>query len=165
MAKVAIPKRPAWWEVRSAREKRLLLVMAALLVLLLVWLLIIRPLNDARANAEQRLDAAVAELGKARADAAALRQLGARPSGAQPVPRPLDGFLMQAGNEAGFTNLNVVADGAARATISVASARPQAFFGWLGQLERRGVVVESMSARVNADQTIAVEAVLRAGDS
>jgi general secretion pathway protein M len=164
MAKVQIPRRPGWWEARSAREKRLLLALAALLALVVLWLLIIRPLNDARANAEQRLDAAVAELGKARADAAALRQLGARPAGAQPVPRPLDGFLMQAGAEAGFTNLNVIADGAARATISVASARPQAFFGWLSQLERRGVVVESMSARVNADQTIAVETVLRSGD-
>lgn len=165
MAKVAIPRKPAWWDTRSAREKRLLLILAALLVLVLAWLLVIRPLGDARANAEQRLDAAVAELGKARADAVALRQLGARPAGAQPVPRPLDGFLMQAGGEAGFTNLNVMADGSSRATISVASARPQAFFGWLAQLERRGVVVESMSARTNPDQTIAVEAVLRTGDS
>ncbi|MDB5667138.1 MAG: hypothetical protein JWL74_88 [Alphaproteobacteria bacterium] len=164
MARVAIPNRPAWWEARSAREKRLLLVMAALIALLLVWLLIIRPLDDARANAEQRLDSAVAELGKARADSAALRQLGASPAGVQPVPRPLDGFLMQSSGEAGFTNLNVIADGASRATISVASARPQAFFGWLSQLERRGIIVESMSARVNADQTIAVEAVLSAGD-
>src|SRR5687768_1167035 len=102
MAKVAIPRKPAWWDTRSAREKRLLLVLAALLVLVLAWLLVIRPLGDARANAEQRLDAAVAELGKARADAVALRQLGARPAGVQPVPRPLDGFLMQAGGEAGF---------------------------------------------------------------
>lgn len=165
MAKVTIPRKPAWWEARSAREKRLLLVMAALLTLVLVWLLIVRPLNDARANAEQRLAAATAELGKARADAAALKQLGVRPAGAQPVPLPLDGFLMQAGGEAGFTNLNILADGASRATISVGNARPQAFFGWLAQLERRGVVVESMSARTNPDQTVAVEAVLRAGGS
>jgi hypothetical protein len=46
----------------------------------------------------------------------------------------------------------------------MANARPQAFFGWIGQLEARGLVVESMSARANADQTIAVEAVLRAGN-
>ena len=162
MAKVATPKRPAWWEARSAREKRLLLVMGALLALLLVWLLIIRPRNDARANDEQRLTAAVVELGKARADAAALKQLQARPAGTQPVPLPLDGFLMQAGGAAGFTNLNVVADGASRATVSVGSARPQALFGWLAQLEGRGVVVESMSARTTPDQTIAVEAVLKA---
>ena len=50
MAKVAIPKKPAWWDTRSAREKRLLLVLAALLVLVLAWLLVIRPLGDARAN-------------------------------------------------------------------------------------------------------------------
>lgn len=164
MAKVTVIRQPVWWEARSPREKQLLLVLVALLVLVFIWVLIIRPLNDARANAEQRLNAAVTDLGKARADAAALKQLGSRPAGVQPIPLPLDGFLMQAGGEADFTNLNVIADGASRATIRLGNARPQAFFGWLAQLERRGVVVESMSARTNADQSIAVDAVLRAGN-
>ena len=72
------------------------------------------------------------ELGKARADAARAQAAGQPPGRRQPVPLPLDGFLTQSGGEQGFTNLNVVADGASRATISLANARPQAFFGWLG---------------------------------
>jgi general secretion pathway protein M len=155
--------RGRWWSARSLRERRLLIAMAALLTLVFVWLLVIRPLMDARAAADQRLNAAVTDLARARAEAAAATQVTAGPNN-NPVPLPVDGFLMQSGNEQGFTNLSVVADGASGARISMANARPQAFFGWIGQLEARGLVVESMSARANADQTIAVEAVLRAGN-
>lgn len=154
--------RNGWWNTRSERERRLLLVMLALLALVLIWFLVIRPLMDARAAADQRLNAAVTDLARARAETAMLSQVPAGASNA-PVPLPVDGFLMQAGAEQGFTNLQVVADGASRATISMANARPQAFFGWIGQLEARGLAVDSLSARANADQTIAVEAVLRAG--
>ncbi|HEY0114340.1 MAG TPA: type II secretion system protein GspM [Allosphingosinicella sp.] len=153
--------RSGWWAARSLREKRLLLAMGALLALVIVWLAVIRPLIDARAAAEQRLNLAVTELARARAEAAAMAQAAPGPNMA-PVPLPVDGFLMQSAAEQGLTNLQVVADGAARATISIANVRPQAFFGWIGQLEARGLVVESMSARTNADQSIAAEAVLRA---
>ncbi len=163
MAKTVIVKRGGWWAARSLREKRLLLFAAALLALVLVWLLIIRPLMDARANAEARLTAAVTELGRARADAAALKQTSAAAPSSNPVPLPLDNFLRQAGAEQGLTNLAVVADGPGRATLTIAQVRPAAMFGWIGQLEGRGVTVESLSARPNSDQTIAVEAVLRAG--
>ena len=161
MARV-VQGRRGWWEARSLRERRLLTVMAALLALLLVWLLVIRPLSDARAAADARLTAAVTDLARARAEASAVRQV-ASPANNNPVPLPVDGFLMESGGEQGFTNLQVVADGASRATISMANVRPPAFFGWIGQLEARGLVVESLGATANADQTIAVQAVLRAG--
>jgi general secretion pathway protein M len=67
MAKVAIVRRSGWWATRTLREKRLLLFMTALLALVLIWFVIIRPLLDARAAAEQRLNAAVTELARARA--------------------------------------------------------------------------------------------------
>lgn len=153
---------PGWWTARNVREKRLLLALAAVALGVLMWLLVVRPLLDARDRAERQLDAAAVELARARADAGVLKAAPVNPAGGAPVPLPLDGFLMTAGSAAGLTNLQVTADGAARATIALAAIRPQAFFGWLSQLESRGVVVESMSARPNADQTIAVEAVLRA---
>lgn len=163
MARIVTPRRATgWWAGRSAREKQLLLGMAALLLIVLVWLLIIRPIGDARTAAEARLTAAVTDLGKARGDIEALKQASAVPGITTPVPLPLDGFLMQAGAEAGLTNLQVTGSGADRATASIASVRPQAFFGWIALLETRGVVVESLSARANADQTILVEAAMRA---
>lgn len=162
MAQVVRTGRAARWAGHSAREKRLLLIMAGLIALVLLWLLVIRPLGDARANAEQRLNAAVTDLAKARADAAALAAARAAPAAGAPVPLPVDGFLMTAAGEAGFTNLQVTGDGPVRATVTIPNARSQAFFGWIGQMEARGLQVESLSARPNPDQTIAVQAVLRA---
>ncbi len=154
--------RTGWWAARSARERLLLLVMAALLALVLTWFVVIRPLMDARAAAEARLNAAVTELAQARADAEALKQQAATAPG-NPVPLPVDGFLMQSAAEQGFTNMQVSATGAGSATVSIGQVRPAAFFGWIGQLEARGLMVESLSARANPDQTIAVQAVLRSG--
>jgi general secretion pathway protein M len=154
--------RRGWWAARTLREKRLLLAMTALLALVIAWFGVIRPLADARAAAEQRLTAAVMDLSAARAQAAAASAQVAGPAG-QPVPLPLDGFLLTSGREAGFTNLTVNAAGPSQTSISIPSARPPAVFGWIAQLEARGVAVESLIARPNADQTISVEAVMRVG--
>lgn len=162
MAKVVAVRRSGWWAARSIREKRLLLFMTALFALVLIWFLIIRPLLDARAAAEQRLNAAVTELARARAEVAALGQQAAS-TGGSPVAGPLDAFLMQSAGEQGFTNLQAVANGPGRVSITLPQARPAPFFGWIGQLEARGLKVESLSARPNPDQTIAVQAVLRGG--
>jgi general secretion pathway protein M len=72
---------------------------------------------------------------------------------------------MQSAGEQGFTNLQAVASGPGRVAITVPQARPAPFFGWIGQLEARGLTVESLSARPNPDQTIAVQATLRGGAS
>ena len=160
MAKMVIVRRNGWWAARTLRERRLVLAMLALLLLVLLWLLLVRPVMDARAAVEERLNAAVTDLARARSEAA-LRQPAAGPAG-EPVPLPLDGFLMQQAGEQGLTNLQVTAQGPARARIAIGNVRPQALFGWIAQLEARGVVVESLGARANADQTISVEAVLRA---
>lgn len=162
MAKRTIFVRPAWWEARSVRERRMLVFAAVLLAGVLIWLAVIRPLIDARTRAEARLDAAIAELAKARADASALKQQAAA-SAANPVPSPLDAFLAQSATEQGLTTITVAASAPNRASISSAQVRPPAFFGWIAQLESRGLAIESLSARANSDQTIAVDAVLRAG--
>ncbi len=117
MAKVATVRRGGWWATRTLREKRLLLAMAAVLALVLIWLLVIRPLLDARAAAEQRLNAAVTELARARAEVAALSQQAASSTGS-PVVGPLDAFLMQSAGEQGFTNLQAVTSGPGRVGLT-----------------------------------------------
>jgi general secretion pathway protein M len=151
-----------WWQARSLREKRLLVVASVLLVLVLAWFLIIRPLADAQANAEARLNAAVTELARVRAEAASLKQQAGTTTGTA-VPQPIGPFLTQSATEQGFTNALVNPGGPDRAAVSIPQARPPAFFGWIAQLEGRGLVVESLTARPNADQTIAAEVTLRAG--
>lgn len=148
-----------WWRARNLRERRLLATAGALLALVLVWFLAIRPLMDARATSEARLRAATTALAEARADAAALRPSG----GGEAAPTPLAPFVTQSATEQGFTNITVTGDQANRVSIASPQVRPAAFFGWIGQLEARGIVVDSLTAGANADRTIAVQAVLRAG--
>ena len=152
-------KAPGWWGQRSLREKQLLLVAGALVVLVAVWFLAIQPLMDARSHARVRMDTAITELAKARANAATAQV----ETGAPQVPLPLQAFVTQGAAEQGFTNMNVTASSPNQAAISSPQVRPQVFFGWIAQMEARGVVVESLSARANSDQTIAVDATLRAG--
>ena len=150
----------AWWRVRTLREQRLLLAMLALVVLLLGWLLVIRPLSDALDAAQRRHGEAVTALAEARGRAeAARRSQGERNVSA---PLPVDGFVRRTGAEAGFANGRIAALGPARATFAIDAVRPQAFFAWIRLMERRGLVVDSLRARANADRTLAVEATFRA---
>lgn len=160
-----VARRGGWWAGRSLRERQLILAMLALLALVITWFLVLRPLSDARARADAQLADAATALGSARAQALMARQApaGADLPGSEPVPLPLDGFVGQQAAEQGFTNIEVTAQGADRARITIANARAQPFLAWIGQLEARGVTVESLTARANADQTVAVAASLRAG--
>lgn len=150
----------SWWTQRSVRERRLLTVMAGLIAVLLIWLAAIRPLVNARATAQARLTAATNALAQARADAAVSSRSAASPMAV--APRPLAPFVTQSAVEQGFTNMNVTGDRDDVAAITSAQVRPAAFFGWLGQLEARGVIVRSLDASASADQTISVRASLSA---
>jgi len=149
-----------WWRERTRREQRLMLVMFALLALVFGWLLVVRPLSDALDEAQRRHGAAVVALAEARSRADAVQRLQTGRAATAPVP--VDGFLSRTSAEAGFTNARIVAQGPARATLAVDAVRTQAFFAWLRQMERRGLVVETLRARVNGDRTLSVEGVFRA---
>lgn len=146
-----------WWGERSPRERGLLAIMAMLALVVLGWLLVVRPLADQLDAARTRYAAATQALAEAHAreDAA-----GGGPAAAPGAP--VDSLLGAAATQAGFTNARIAAQGPVRASVTIDSARPQALFAWLDQLERRGLTVERLGARTNSDRTIAVEAVLRA---
>lgn len=149
-----------WWSARSVREKRLLAVAGSLLALVLAWFLIVRPLMDARATAEARLQAASTALAQARADAAAFNRGAASQAEA---PSPLAPFITQSATEQGFTNMTVIGNQPDQVAISSPQVRPAALFGWLGQLEARGIAVRSLTATAGANQTISIQATLIAG--
>jgi len=149
-----------WWQARSARERMLLRVMLGLAALVLGWLLVVRPLGDALEAAKARHGAAVVALAEAKARSEARR--GAE--GAAPA-LPIDSLIGQSAGEAGFTAARVTAAGPARASVTITSARPQALFGWVASLERRGLVVDRLQAQTNADRTLAAEIAFRARGS
>lgn len=150
----------SWWRGRTLREQRLLLVMGALFALVLVWLLIIRPINDGLSAARERHGAAVLRLAEARGQAAAIAALAGAPQ--TRLEAPLTTILSNAAGEAGFTVSRAEPDGAGRATLVMGPVRPQAFFGWVRQMEERhSLLVERMNATANSDQSLSVQVTFR----
>lgn len=151
-----------WWRSRTIREQRLLLVGGALAVLTLAWLLVLRPLADMHSDARERHNRAVLALAEARGQAAAIRAAGeAAPAG---LTGPLDAMLAQAASEAGFTVSRLDRQGDRQASLAMESVRPQAFFGWLRQLEQgSGLAVDRMTATPNSDRTLAVQVTFKTG--
>ena len=149
-----------WWRLRTSREQRLLAVMFALLALVLGWMLVVRPLGDALDSAQRRHAAAVTALAEARVRAAAGQRLQGRRVARAPLP--VDAFLSRTAAEAGFAGARIEQQGPTRASLALDAARTQAFFAWVRQMEQRGLDVESLRARTNPDQTLAVEAAFAA---
>jgi general secretion pathway protein M len=150
----------SWWAGRTLREQRLLLAMLGVAAIVLAWLLVIRPLGDPLSEAKERQSAAVLGLADVRAQVAAIE----RASNAAPASlgAPVDVVLSQSAVEAGFPANRIERNGVNQATLFVEAVRPQAFFGWVAQMEGRGLVVDRMSATANADQTLAVQVSFRA---
>ena len=146
-----------WWAERSARERRLILVMLALAVVVLGWLMVVRPLSDALDAAKTRQAAATLALGEARARVSQ----SAGPRGAAPA-LPADSLIGRTASEAGFTSARIASQGPMRASVAIDAARPQALFAWILRLEQSGLVVERLRARANSDRTLAAEISLRA---
>ena len=150
-----------WYRIRSRREQRLILLMAALALLVFVWLLVIRPLGDALADARARHGEAVIEQAEARAQAEALGVLNTA-GGARPLTEPVEKVISRSAAQAGFQLSRLQPEpGGSGVSIGIEAARPQALFGWVASLERQGVVVATLSATANADRTLAVQASFR----
>ena len=150
-----------WWRTRTLREQRLLLAMFGLSALVLAWLLIIRPLNDALSQARERHGAAVLAVAEGRAQAEAIAGIEQAPP--VTLEAPLDVLLNQSATEAGFPVARVEREGVNQATMVIQSVRPQAFFGWVDQMESdRGLIVERLTATTNGNQTLSVQVTFRA---
>lgn len=145
-----------WWRERSEREQVMLAVMAMLAALVFGWLLVVRPLDVALANARAEQDAAITRLERVKTAAAALDEAG----------RPIDGsphaLIARSAAAAGFvpTRLDPGANGAVM--LGLSSAKAVALSKWLKSLEAEGVHVEQITIRPNSDATLSVDATLKA---
>lgn len=149
-----------WFDGRSLRERRMILVMVALAVVTIVWGGIIRPVGDGLSSARERHADAVIRLGETRVLVDALRQAQRR------RPAPLTGALADVvraqADQAGFALASLDPDGPGRVRVGIASARPGALTGWLARLERGGILVDAASMTNNGDQTVAATLTLKA---
>jgi len=151
-----------WLAGRTARERRLLALMGLIAFFTLGWLLIIRPLVDWEVTARARLTEAADRLGDVRGRMSALGVGDGRRVAAARGLGAVDLYVAQSAAEAGFTLDRNDPAGSDRTSVAIATARPQALFGWLGGLEAAGVTVETISARpAETPGSVAVTASLR----
>lgn len=149
-----------WWRLRTLREQRLLLAMVALLVVTFAWLVVVRPVDDALADARARHGRAVIAVADARAQGEAIMRL--QRAAALPPSLPINIFVSQKAEEAGFAVARLEPEGANQVQLAINAVRAQAFFPWVAQLERRhGLIVERLVARTNSDATLAVQVTFR----
>jgi general secretion pathway protein M len=149
-----------WWQSRTLREQRLILVMLSLMAIVLVWLAILRPIGDAHSAAKERHGKAVIALAEARARAASIRSLERQRRPA--LNMPIETLVGQSASEAGFALSQLRGEGGTRVTLAIAAARPQAFFAWVERLEREhGFIVDRLTAGTNSDRSLNVELTLR----
>lgn len=149
----------ARWIMMSLRERVLILIMLGLFAVVILWLGMVRPVNDGLANARANHAIAVDRAGRIDAAVLALR----RTAGAAPVLEgALDQIVAQSATEAGFTLESQNLVGPDRMAIAIGSARPTALFTWLSALETRGVGVETITVQPGASGTISARIMLRA---
>ncbi len=150
----------SWWKTRTVREQQMLLVMFALIALVLAWLVIIRPLGDALSDARERHNAAVLALADLRAQTAAIKQ--AQQGTPASLNEPIEALVGRSASDAGFTVTRIEPQGGNTVNLVMDTVRAQAFFGWVGQMESRGLIVDRLVATPNADQTLSVQVAFRA---
>ena len=148
----------SWWQNRTPREQRLLVLLAVIAAPVLLWLAVFRPIATARDGSEERYRAAVTDLAATERYAAQIRRLGGGVYGAAPPPAAI---IESSANAAGLavSAFEEVGNGSARITIE--AARPQALFGWTRQVEANGFAVTSLSTRANEDRTLSASITFR----
>lgn len=149
-----------WFDGRSLREKRMILVMLALLALTIVWYGLIRPLGDGLSNERARHEDAVVRLGTTQARVAAIRDIDRH------RPPPLTGTFADVvrarAADAGFGLATLDEDGANRVRVSIVSAKPAVLVPWLARLEAAGILVDDATLTDNHDRTVGVQMTLKA---
>lgn len=149
-----------WFDGRSLREKRLILVMLALIGLTLVWAAIIRPVGDALSSARERQADAAVRLGETRAQVDAVRAVQALR--VRPTEGAFADVVRARADAAGFALAALDVSAPDRVHATIASARPGALIGWLSSLEGAGILVDSAALTDNGDRTVGVDLVLKA---
>lgn len=148
----------AWFDGRSLREKRLILVMLGLAVLTILWAGIVRPVRDGLSSARERHADAVVRLGTTESAIDAIRAAGRR----VPLTGSLADALRAQAESAGFVLATLDERTGGRVHTSIQAARPAALSRWIADLEGSGVLVDSATWHDNGDGSVSADLVLRA---
>jgi general secretion pathway protein M len=147
----------SWWQGRSEREQVLLGSMLGLLLLCIGWFGIWDTAQAGRVAAEGRLAQAVLARDSAKSQIEWLKANESLPAGTAQLVDVVTGSA----NEIGFVLLRAQSEGPNRLTVEIASARTQALFAWLAQLNERHIFAETADLTPKSDGALSVKLILR----
>lgn len=135
-ASPALDAASAWYAGRSQREQVLLAGLGVLLIGAALWLLVLRPLLDARANAIGRIAAYEGVIVR-------VKTAGPLRPGVAGLSGPLQTAIPAQAATFGIVPASVTPDGEA-ATVAVTNARYDSVIPWLAGLEGSGATLSSV---------------------
>jgi general secretion pathway protein M len=151
-----------WWRDLSRREQWLVAIAAVLAIIVMVWLVVLRPLHAARAQAEARYAAASLALADVAAAGKRIRIAEAR--GRNNSAMPLVELVSDRVLAAGLTVESMTTSGDGQVSLRIPAVRPALILRWIADIERNdGMLVEQVAIIRNDDATVAVDLVLRRG--
>jgi len=145
-----------WWEGRTLREQRMLLLMVLIAAVVFIWLGVVRPALVWR-------ESAAAERVRAEADLADVREglvRLARLTPARPAAADAGGLepLARRTAEAAGLEVSMAMDGSGGLGFRISSGSSAAVFSWLAALQTdHNVHVRNLGVVENTDATLQVE--------
>lgn len=154
--KTLIARAQAWFDGRTVREQRMLALMLAVIVLCGLWLLIIQPLWNWKAEAADRRARAQTDLAYVTAQTSSTPNASTT-TASGPAIEPL---ALQTAAAAGLT-ITTGMDETGAFGFRAANVSSAALFGWLADLKtRHGVEAVRLDIVENADTTVTAEGAL-----
>ena len=151
----ALDNAAAWMTSRSRREQAMIAFLGGLIVIAIVWLVLLRPLLDARATAIGR----IAAFEQVMVD---VRTAGGMVGRTASLSGPLQAAIpVQA---ATFGIVPTLTGDDSSAEVSVTGARYDAVIPWLAALEASGATLSSVNIRRGASEGV-VDVTLRVTQS
>lgn len=144
-----------WFAALSGRERAGVLFAGALALVTLGWFGIIRPVSEGLAAAQSRHATAVIRLATTQGQINALQPLVKQ--GDPVLSGTLEETVRARATAVGFALTTVSPQTNNALLIGIASAKPAALFGWIADMERDGILVDTLSTTDNGDQTLSVQ--------
>jgi general secretion pathway protein M len=149
-----------WWDGRTVRERRMLMVMAVLVAAVLAWLLVVRPVQAWQAGAADRRVEAEQTLAEVRSG---LRVIAPSSPPGPASTEGLEPLVRRTAEAAGLTVVTTMAPGGGLG-IQMSQAPGRETFAWLAALEAdHGIKVCSLGVMENADATLNIDGALGQG--
>ncbi len=145
-----------WFLALSRREQLLIGGLAAILTVVIAIYGIILPLDRALDDARTRYSVSLAKAVQVETKVRMLREPENRPAAAA-IKGPIEAVVVQSAEAKGFVVENLTQQGGDRVTLSIPSAKPRSLYGWLAELEQRGLRPDSVTIAPQSGDTVSVQ--------